>query len=192
MFAGIFALERIRAQLSEKCTFKSVWDSFKTLCKSDRASNRAACAQVFTQTRRLEYAVIYAGFGILQTPENQVKFTTGTGICTFGGSENVEGKKPKIGVTQTHFIRNEIQRLCISALTEITMTRNASDPFGRQSRVSQVSNQRLELCRSLLPGDSKPSQGKSPNQEGGCWNWLLKGHLGGTPRILVSQRASLP
>lgn len=78
------------------------------------------------------------------------------------------GSKPKIRVTQTHFIQNEIQLPCISAVTEITMTRNVSDPFGRQSRVSQVSNQRLELCRSLLPGDSKPSQGKSPNQEGDC------------------------
>lgn len=39
--------------------------------------------------------MIHAGFGILQTPENQAKFATGTGICTFGGSENMEGEKAK-------------------------------------------------------------------------------------------------
>lgn len=90
--------------------------------------------------------------------------------------EHGVGEKPKIRATQTHFIQNEIQPPCISALTEITMTRNASDPFGRQSRVSQVSNRCLELCRSLLPGHSKPSRGKSPKQEGDCWKCLLKGH----------------
>lgn len=91
MFAGVLALERIRAHLSQKCTFKWVWDPFNTLCKSDRASSCAACAQVFTQTRRLKCAVTHAGIGMLQTPENQAKFATGTGICTFGGSENVVG-----------------------------------------------------------------------------------------------------
>lgn len=92
MFAGIFALEGIRAQLSQKCTFKSVWDSFKTPCNSDRTSNHAAFAQVFTQTRRLKCAVTHSGFGVLQTPENQGKFATQTGISTFGGSENMEGE----------------------------------------------------------------------------------------------------
>lgn len=89
--AGIFALERIRAQLSQKCTFKSVWDPFKTLCKSDRASNCAARAQVFIQTRMLKYAVTHSGFAMLQTLENQANFATWTGICTFGGPENMGG-----------------------------------------------------------------------------------------------------
>lgn len=78
----------------------------------------------------------------------------------------------KLRITQTHLIQDEIQPPCISALTEITMTRNASDPFGRQSRVSQVSNQRLQLCRSLLPADSKPPKVNLPSRkvtaEAGC------------------------
>lgn len=52
------------------------------------------------------------------------------------GFESVEKKKKKIQVKQAHFIWNEIQPSCISPLPEITMTRNASDQFGRQSRMS--------------------------------------------------------
>lgn len=54
--------------------------------------------------------------------------------CSFSGSERV--RKRKFHVNQTHFIWNKTQPSCISPLTEITMTRNASDPFGRQSRMS--------------------------------------------------------
>lgn len=53
-------------------------------------------------------------------------------ICNFGGSVRVE----KIHVNQMHFIRNEIQPSHLSPLTGITMTRNASDQFGRQSGTS--------------------------------------------------------
>lgn len=79
MFAGIFALEGIRAWLSQKCTFKYFWDPFKTPCKTGRASNRAACAQVLSQTRRLKCAVTHSGFGVVQTPENPAKFATRRG-----------------------------------------------------------------------------------------------------------------
>lgn len=79
MFAGIFALEIIKAWLSQKCTFKSFWDPFKTPCKTGRASKHAARAQVLTRTRRLKYAVTHSGFGVVQTPENPAKFATQTG-----------------------------------------------------------------------------------------------------------------
>lgn len=52
------------------------------------------------------------------------------------GFEMVEKlKKKKIQVNQRHLIWNEIRPSRISPLTEITMTRNASDQFGRQSRM---------------------------------------------------------
>lgn len=88
------------------------------------------------------------------------------------------GGKPKLRVTQTHPIQDGIQPACISAVTEITMTRNASDPFGRQSRVSQVSNQRLQLCRSLLPADSKPPKVNLPSRKAAAEAACSKGTHG--------------
>lgn len=190
MFAGIFALEGIRAQLSQKCTFKSVWDPFKTPCKSARTSSHAACAQVFTRLEDWSELWHFQALEccrhqkIKQNLPHKQEFPLLVDLRTWWG-----GGKPKIRVTQTHFTQNEIQPPCISAWTEITMTRNASDPFGRQSRVSQVSNQRLQLCRSLLPGDSNlPKE----NQEGISETACSKGTHGSNSKDPGVTEGSLP
>lgn len=107
-------------------------DHLKTLCKSDRASIHVVCAHVFTKTRRSKYAVRHAGFGTVADSRKSSKICH-RNICNISRSDRV---KKKIHVNQTHFIWNEIQPSRISPLTEITMTRNASDQFGRQSRMS--------------------------------------------------------
>lgn len=139
MFAGIFTLERKKAQLSQKCTFKTlhltslknssqIWRGFWpcSLCSCVHQSQKT---EVCFDTCRLWNSCRQQK--IKKNLPQEYEY-----ICNFSGSERVGGGWGEIHVNQTHFIWNEIQPSRISPLTVITMTRNASDQFGRQSRMS--------------------------------------------------------